>query len=682
VLAAGNLFQVGDWGSTFLQMMASLSLSKTVHQLVTRRGRFLFVISTLILLSACSAGDSGAPAPNDDITRPDPAADYIYITKEETPIVISFEPASTTAQFTFVTDPSYGQLTLQPNNREFVYLPQVDFFGYDRLVYTDGDDEFVLNIFVDNVNDPPYLRDDLRRVIEQGTLFSEALNAGDPDRDELVYSAANLPSWLSLNSTTGVLTGAPGQEDVGLVEGISLKVVDPFGEFAEVLGISLEVLDVNDAPTINPDQFPSEMDARSSLIVNVFPDDPDGEFVTINVESNDFLDTDVLGGSIAVTAADVIEVTEVNLVVLATDSRGNVAREILPVTLYPMTPSGKGRTLLGRQSGAGVHLVVMGDGYRVDQQMLFQEHVDIFINAMARDEGISVHFDAWNIHTVEAISADSGIDDNFQQDSLDTAFDSGYFCNSIQRLVCADALKVIEAAFSEYPDYHQIVVLINDERYGGSGGEFAVASADYPEIALHELGHSFAGLADEYVDDLVPKLNPNQYTEGRFPNISASDDPNDVPWRHWLTLGTQSEVGIFEGAFYQATDFFRPTFDSRMRSYGKPFGPVNSEAWALNVYQKAQAVIGFSPVTTNITIPSGQFQEFTVAPILSSSVQKVTWELDGEPIAAAEDRLSWTPVLAIGEHLLSVKVDDISGQIAKPPPHAGQFVWTWAIEKQ
>ncbi len=663
-------------------MMAKRSHLKSVVQLVTQCGRRLICIIVLIMLSACNSGDGDPPVPDDDTTRPDPAADYTYTTDEESPIVVSFEPASTARQFSIVTDPSYGQLTLQPNNKQFVYLPEIDFFGYDRLVYSDGENETIVNILVNNINDPPYLRDDLRRVIEQGTLFSVALNAGDPDQDELVFSAANLPSWLSLNPSTGVLTGAPGQQDVGIVEGISFKVVDPFGEFAEVLGVTLEVLDVNDAPTINPDQFPSEMDARQSLLVNVFPDDPDGEFVTLNVETNDFLDVDVQGGSIAVRAADVTEVTEVNLVVLATDSRGNVAREILPLTLYPLTPSGIGRTIQGRQKGAGVHLVVLGDGYRIDQQTLFQEHVDIFVNSMARDEGISVHFDAWNVHTVEAISEDSGIDDNYQQDSLDTAFDSGYFCNSIQRLVCADAFKVIDAVFAEFPDYHQIVLLVNDSRYGGSGGQLAIASADYPEIALHELGHSFAGLADEYVDPLVPKLNPNQYTEGRYPNVSISDNPEDVPWSHWLEMGIHPDVGIFEGAFYQAEDFFRPTFDSRMRSYGKPFGPVNSEAWALNVYQKAQAVIGFSPVATNVTIPSGEIQEFTVAPILSSDVQRVTWELDGQQIIVADDKLSWSPVLAIGEHTLSVKVEDISGQIAMPAPHAGQFIWTWVIDKQ
>lgn len=652
-------------------------------------GNLVSTVCAVILLTsglaACSSRDnSGSNLAGSG--SPDPLADLTYTTSEESPIDIPFEPADSNAQFVIVSNPEYGLLTLQPGNKQFTYSPDKDFFGYDRVAYSDGrgnsDSETVLNILVNNVNDEPLLFDDVQRVVEQGVLYQGNLNADDPDNDQLVYSAENLPAWLSLNASTGALTGIASQQQVGLFENISFKVTDPAGEFSEIRDISIEVLDINDAPTINPDQFPAEIKARSSATINVFPDDPDGEFVTVAVEPNDFLSVVTQGGSLQITAADVSDVSLINLVVIATDARGREAREIIPLTILPLTASTKGVTLRGRKQGAGVHLVVLGDGYRADQQGQFRQHVEEFLEKFENDDGIAPHFGAWNVHMVESISVDSGIDDDFAFDFRDTVFGAGYFCASIQRLICADSLTVIETAFSEYPDFHQIILIVNDTRYGGSGGQFSVASSAFPEVSLHELGHSFAGLADEYVDETIPKLNPSNYSEGLYANISTLDDPAAVPWAHWLALADNNEVGIYEGAFYQANDFYRATPDSRMRSFNKPFGPVNSEQWALRVYEAAKPVIDFTPVASIVTIPSGQEQEFSVVPMLDASAQRISWTLDGELVASQTNNRVFTQPLSIGQHTLAVLVEDITGQIKKPAPHAGQFNWNWEIDKQ
>ncbi len=661
-----------------LDLNNNKSVTKSASKLAIRA---CVVVFLTFILASCSSRDSSS-ANSSGSTNPDPLADLTYATSEESPLVIRFEPANSAASYSIVSNPEFGQVTLEPGNEQFTYLPEKDFFGYDRIAYTDGETETVLNVLVRNVNDEPVLFDDVQRVAEQGVLYQFTLNAVDPDNDQLVYSAENLPAWLSLNTSTGELSGTPTQQQLGMFTGIAFKVTDPLGEFSEIRGISIEVLDINDAPTINPEQFPSEIKARSNVMVNVFPDDPDGEFVTISTEPNDFLTVVAQGGSLEVTAADVSDVSDINLVVIATDSRGNVAREIIPLTILPLTTSTKGVTLRGRKQGAGVHLVVLGDGYREDQQGKFRQHVDEFIEKLENDDGIAPHFGAWNVHMVESISVDSGIDDDFAFDFRDTAYGAGYFCASIQRLICADSLKVIETAFSEYPDFHQIILIVNDTRYGGSGGQFSVASSAYPEVSLHELGHSFAGLADEYVDETIPKLSPSSYTEGRYANISKFDDPLVVPWAHWLALEDNTEVGIFEGAFYQATDFYRATADSRMRSYNRPFGPVNSEQWALRVYETAKAVIDFSPVAGVLTVPSGQEQEFRVVPILDESVQRITWTLDGKLVPSQTNNRVFTAPLSIGDHTLSVLVEDITGQIRKPTPHSGQFTWNWDIEKQ
>ena len=591
--------------------------------------------------------------------------------------------------YSVIVQPEHGALTLSQDKHGFSYLPQKDFFGTDVFVYSAGSGlSATVTILVANLNDSPILHDQLPRVIAQGSQYFAQLAATDPDNDRLDYYGRNLPPWLNIERSKGQLSGMPTQSDVGLYEDIELGVSDSSGLTSEIKGITIEVLDINDAPTINPAQFPTQLDARQVFAVNVFPDDPDGDLVTLSVEHNDFLTTDVSGGTVHVTVADVTDVTEVNVVILAMDRLGSIAREIIPITLYPLTASGRGHTIQGRSKGAGLHMVVLGDGYRADQQILFRQHTQDLMELMRSDPGVAVHFSAWNIHAVEIASIDSGIDDNMNMDIRDTAFGTGYFCLSIQRLICGDQLAMFDVAIAEYPHFDQIVVLVNDTRHGGSGGSVAIASANSPEIALHELGHSIAGLADEYVDSLIPALHPTEYQEGRFANVSTFSDADRVPWSAWIdqdvTLPAQfgdSGVGIFEGAFYQAEAFFRPTSDSRMRNYQSLFGPVNSEQWALSVYNKTNPILDFKPVKRRVEMMPGQSQTFSVTPLFDESVQQVQWHLNGQLLANSQaHEVTLTP--PVGEFALSLSVQDVSGLIRKPPPNSGTFSWDWEIVVQ
>jgi len=368
---------------------------------------------------------------------------------------------------------------------------------------------------------------------------------------------------------------------------------------------------------------------------------------------------------------------------------GLTTSEVLPLTLFPLTESGLGRTLQGKKLGSGIHLVVLGDGYREDQQQAFREDVEFLIETMADDPAVALHFDAWNIHMIETVSVDSGIDDNVAFDVKDTAFDSGYFCLSIARLICANNGVMFNAALDEYPNVDELVMIANDSRYGGSGGSVAIASSGAPEIALHELGHSFAGLADEYVDNDIPASGINNFQEGLFANVTRVQDPALVPWRNWIDLDEvipsddlDEGVGVFQGAFYDANDFFRPTFNSRMRTFDRPFGPVGGEAWAMSVYRQANPVASFSPRDSNIVAGSDGLVQFSVEPMFGPSVQRLNWVLDGEVLTDAENETELTLRFQPGAHVLTLSVSDITGAIRVPVPNAAEFVWRWDIVAQ
>ena len=612
-----------------------------------------------------------------------------FVVKPET---TATTPAlSAPLQFLLTSEPDNGEVLLDGVSGDFAYTPDEDFFGTDSfnfyvVVDAAGSQQASVEIVVENVNDPPELMVEFQAVAEQGQEYRIALQGTDRDQDSLVYSASNLPAWMNFNETSGLIFGNPDQIDVGVYSDIRFFVTDAAGAVAEAGPFALEVLDINDSPTVNADQFPTVLDAGERIVVNLFPDDPDGDFVRLQTEPNDFASVEILGGSLSLTAVEVPEVTTINLVVIATDLLGSTTREIIPITINPLTASGLGRTLHGRRDGWGMHMVVLGDGYKADETNTFNEDVADLIGLMRQDPSINTHFEAWNIHSVMRASDESGIDDDFSRDIRSTAFDSGYFCQGLQRLICADTAKVFQAALDEYPYLDQIVLLVNDNRYGGSGGSIAIASSSAPEIALHELGHSIAGLADEYVDSLVPNLLVGVYVEGRFANVSALDDPAMVPWAHWIDNSTvipsQSEevgIGLFEGAYYQEQGFYRPTNNSRMRDNLSLFGSVNGEQWALSVYQRARPILNFSPIEQNLVVAQGNSQSFTVQPSFGSPIQMTRWFVDSREVLSARGQDSLLVDREPGQYQVELVVEDVTGRIRIDTPNSSRFYWSWDL---
>jgi len=129
--------------------------------------------------------------------------------------------------------------------------------------------------------------------------------------------------------------------------------------------------------------------------------------------------------------------------------------------------------------------------------------------------------------------------------------------------------------------YDHIVVLVNHERYGGGGflNYYSITTVDNvksKEVFVHEFGHSFGGLADEYfsssvaVNDFYPAAvepwEPNITNmvdfDSKWKYMIAKDIPTPTP----LTDKYKDALGAFEGAGYTATGMWRPMDHCIMRS--------------------------------------------------------------------------------------------------------------------
>lgn len=639
----------------------------------------------------------------------------------------------------FVTSlPEHGLLTLRSGGAIFNYTPEPDFHGEDQFRYAAPDDtEITVAITINSVQDAPVLSRDLSTIADQGRLYSATLEASDGDGDELAFSADNLPAWLSFDAQSGILFGVPRQDDIGTTQTMVLRVEDSTGLSDTISDFTLEVVDINDPPIINITQVPRELFGRESVRFNVLPDDLDGDAVSVSVEPDPAFTTSVEGGIVQLQMQDIRQARSIMLTIVGRDVRGAVTREQVPVELYPLSASGTGSTILGYKDGPGVHVVILGDGYTAQEQSTFRKHVEDVLNNIRSDEGIADHMGAFNFHMITSVSKDSGADDNDRENNVDTVFDSWYNCRDIPRLVCADVAKLYNVALADYPEVKQLILLVNDVRFGGSGsngGSVAITSAYFPEIALHEMGHSLADLADEYTDPLIPDVSDQApFSEGRYANVSLLNDPAQVPWAHWIDSGsldatttTANEVGVFEGGFYRDKGVFRGTFNSRMRNYSKSFGPINTEQWILHLYELTSGVRKVLPEPQLLVATPDQIKVFTVDPIFGNAVQAVSWSVNGAPIMDAMDegvpllaavvpQISSAEALGLdiselqfydvtsgdasqalasldgtvlllalpsGEHELELNVRDTSGKIRISPPHRGIYTQMWRISVQ
>lgn len=180
-----------------------------------------------------------------------------------------------------------------------------------------------------------------------------------------------------------------------------------------------------------------------------------------------------------------------------------------------------------------------------------------------------------------------------------TYFDSTFcYDGQTQRLLYGNADLARQVVSRFLRNWHQIMVIVDDPDYGGGGGDvawFSRGSGDWKDVAIHEMGHSAFGLADEYD---YGDVDHHPGGEPRQVNVSQEPDPARVKWRSLVTAGPQvptranpdctktdpgppatpaSTIGTFAGAKYHHCGLYRPSFDCKMRTTAKDFCRVCSE---------------------------------------------------------------------------------------------------------
>ncbi len=240
-----------------------------------------------------------------------------------------------------------------------------------------------------------------------------------------------------------------------------------------------------------------------------------------------------------------------------------------------------------------VDVVILPEGYTEEEMGLFINDCKKFVSDFFTFAPYNHNKDKFNFRAVLAPSKQSGTD--IPKDTVwkNTILNTSYYTFDSERYLMTMDDKSVRDLAANAP-YDQIYILVNSKKYGGGAiynyyNVSVNSNRQAAKILIHEFGHGFAGLADEYYNDAT--------SYGEFYNLNIEPwEPNittlkhfDKKWKHLVKRRTpiptpatpkfKKKVGAFEGGGYEPKGMYRPMQDCLMKTFkGNRFCPACAEA--------------------------------------------------------------------------------------------------------
>ncbi len=253
---------------------------------------------------------------------------------------------------------------------------------------------------------------------------------------------------------------------------------------------------------------------------------------------------------------------------LAARQRDKTLREFFTAEIDPAhwsvrrEPPAPGTIVVeARRSGdphAKVDIAILGEGYTAAEEGKFRADVARYAATLFRHEPFASLADRFNVWGVLRPSLDSGCDEPSRGVWKRTALGASYDALGSERYLLTEDNRALRDVAAAVP-YDVLYVMVNQSRYGGGGiynlfCTFVTDNQWSEYVFVHEFGHAFAGLADEYYtsatayNDFYPRgVEPVE------PNITALLDPAALKWRDLATPGTPAPTP-WEKAAYDEMD--------------------------------------------------------------------------------------------------------------------------------
>lgn len=248
----------------------------------------------------------------------------------------------------------------------------------------------------------------------------------------------------------------------------------------------------------------------------------------------------------------------------------------------------------GGNPDKAIDIAILAEGYTEAEMDSFYMHAQTAVEEILAYEPFKRHADDFNFVAVASPSADSGVSVPRFGLWKDTAVKSNFSTFYSDRYLTTGHVKTIHDLLTNIP-YEHILILANTEEYGGGGiyNSYTLTTsrhATFKPVVVHEFGHSFGGLADEYFydHDDVSTSDYHAGVEPWEPNLTTLTDFASK-WSGMIKEGTpiptdsndakKYPVGVYEGGGYVSKGVYRPADECRMRNNTYPtFCPVCTDA--------------------------------------------------------------------------------------------------------
>ncbi|MGP3981672.1 M64 family metallopeptidase [Streptomyces sp. KR80] len=344
-------------------------------------------------------------------------------------------------------------------------------------------------------------------------------------------------------------------------------------------------------------------------------------------------------------------------------------------------------------------VVVIGDGYTESELTRFHTDAKEKWHEITGVEPYTRYQNLFNVWAVDAVSRESGVSGDPSRDVVkDTALDTYFWCDGLERLLCVDTDKV-ERYAARAPEADLVIVVANSAKYGGAGYNDVVSPLGYDgiatvsggneqsgQVAVHETGHSLGKLADEYFYDEYGEYTGAEPAEVNTSTYTAAElADRRAKWYRWLGESTPDggTIGAFEGAGYYPRGLYRPSENSIMRTLGREFNVVGREAMIAGFYRHADLLATSTStdrrlarkdsVTVRVPRPTGAEHPITLR-----------WYLDGKEIRSLREArtVALTRILRPNDrrtHRLTATAHDPTRAVREPALRAAlkdSLTWT------
>lgn len=250
-----------------------------------------------------------------------------------------------------------------------------------------------------------------------------------------------------------------------------------------------------------------------------------------------------------------------------------------------------------------IRIAFVAEGYQEHEMPTFLADAQKAIDALFAHEPFTSMRDCFEIVAVKSPSKDSGTSEPAKGQWLNTVLHSNFDTFYSDRYLTTLHLKDLHNVLAGIP-YEHIIVLVNTDKYGGGGilNSYNLSMTHHPQycpVVVHEFGHSFAGLADEYayesedipmypldVEPWEKNITTKVAFEGKWEEMIAEKDGKSEKEKKVKGGKAKSSkqsgkptVGLYEGAGYSVKGIYRACEDCRMRTNNNPdFCPACQKA--------------------------------------------------------------------------------------------------------